>query len=80
MKMTLPCGAFGKFGSFLKYDVDEVYTSSIPNESRCPSFEMVFLVQKADLHRIRDSVVQKRAPVRSILKFLKKVALPCGAS
>ena len=40
-KMTLPCGAFGKFGSFMNDDVEEAYTNSIPNESWCTSFEVV---------------------------------------
>ena len=45
MKMTLPCGAFGQIWIFIKDDVEEFYTSYIPNESRCTSFEVVFLLQ-----------------------------------
>ena len=34
IKMTLPCGAFGKFRSCMNDDVEGFYTSSIPNERR----------------------------------------------
>ena len=45
--MTLPCGAFGKFASFMNDDVEEFYTNSISNQSRCTSFEAVFLGSSA---------------------------------
>ena len=89
MKTTLPCGAFGKFGSLMNNDVEEFYINSISNESQCTSFEVVFWVQKRGLersplvqlrYRIRDAVVQNRAPLRSILKTWTKIALQCGAS
>ena len=45
-----PCGAFGKFGSFINDDVDGfICTNSIPNGSRCTSFEAVFLVPKGGI-------------------------------
>ena len=46
LSMTFPCGAFAEFGSFMNDDVEAFYTSSILNESQCPSFEVAFLVQK----------------------------------
>ena len=37
-------------------DVEEVFTNSIPNESQCTSFEVVFWAQKGGIER--------RAPVQ----------------
>ena len=51
IKMTLPCGAFGKFGSFMNDDVEEFYMNSISNQSRCTSFEVVFGAQEGGIWR-----------------------------
>ena len=50
-KITLQCGAFGKFGSFSNVDVKEFYANSISNQSRCTSFEVVFWAQEGGIWR-----------------------------
>ena len=67
--MTLQCGAFGKFGSFMNDDVEEFYQfyiKSVPLYFVQDGFQEGGIWRRFPIqhwYRVRDAIVQNRVPV-----------------